>query len=130
MHAPSAPNPHMTRPICLHVQTNPPIYPLKVCGTSQRMLYFSGTGTRPSGWHNLSYNNNWRSNFGICFISFFVVLILFDLYILQSFFRSTFSFVPSYLHIYTDIGRPKKCRNIYKLNKYKNKIYTTKQFIC
>ena len=24
---------------------------------AQRMLYFSGTGTRPSGWHNLSYNN-------------------------------------------------------------------------
>ena len=52
------------------------------------------------------------------------------IYILQLFFRFTFLFVPSYLHIYTDTGRPKKCRNIYKLNKYKREINTTKQIIC
>ena len=42
-----------------------------------------------------------RSNLQTFFISFFVILILFFIYILQSFFRFTLSYVPYYLHIFT-----------------------------
>ena len=59
------------------------------------------------------------------FYLLFVILILFDLYstIVFWIYYSICSLLSSYL--YYDIGAPKKCRNIYKLNKYKNKINTT-----
>ena len=69
---------------------------------------------------------NRRSNLQTLFISFFVIFILFDLYS-TIVFRFTLSYVPYYLQDYYDMGGPKKCRNIYKLDKYKNKIYTTQQ---
>ena len=72
-----------------------------------------------------------RSNLQTFIISFFVVLILFDLYILHRFSDLLFHlFLAIFIYIYTGIGGPKKCRDIFKLNKYKDKINTTKQFIC
>ena len=66
-----------------------------------------------------------RSNFGTCFISFFVILILFylDSTIVFQIYFIICSLLSSYL--YYDMGGMKKCRNIYKLSKYKNKINTT-----
>ena len=59
----------------------------------------------------------------------FVFSILFDLYPIS--YLLFHLFLPIYVSILnTDMGGPKKCRNIYKLNKYKNKINTAKQFIC
>ena len=54
----------------------------------------------------------WRSNLQVIFISFFVILILFDLYSTIAFqiYFIICSLLSSY--IYNDMGRTKKCRNI------------------
>ena len=57
---------------------------------------------------------------------FFVILIIFDLYstiVFQIYFIIICSLLSLYL--YYDMGGPKKCRNIYKFNKYKNNKYNT-----
>ena len=81
-------------------------------------------------------NKTWRSNLQTFLSPFFY----FDPYwfcILQLFFRFALSYVPYYLpkklisllssYLYYDMGGPKKCRNIYKFNKYNKKINTTQQ---
>ena len=66
------------------------------------------------------------SNLKTFLISFFCSFDPFWFIYYKRFSDLTFSIVPCYHHIYTDMGGPKKCQNIYELNKYKNKINTTK----